>query len=326
MLGLKSNKDWVLLANYRDPTFMMNPFAFELADYLGMPFANNTRFCDVTLNGKWIGLYHLTEQIETGGNRVDIDEETDVLLTLDTDDAGNGIDGNQSNAPGSFRSDTYGLPVCIKSPKDELLPATKKAEIRADFKQLEDLIKAHNYSAVKARLDLRSLMNFLLIQELTMNVELSSPRSMFMYRTADQVWHFGPPWDFDAGFCFDWGQMMTGHNYFGNYTSLILGSNPASSGSVSAFFRDMFKDARFVSEYKAYWNMIREQLLPQTFAKLENYRHQIETSMEQNYTLWHAADPNFNKQFATEYPRLLQWITNRFNVVNNAINNYPDQN
>ena len=318
MLGLKSNKDWVLLANYRDPTFLMNAFAFELADYLEMPFANNTRFCEVTLNGQYLGIYHLTEQVETGGNRVAIDEVNDVLLSLDVDDGGE---------PSSFRSNVYGMPVCIKSPDDELLTAEKKAAIQADFTVLENLIKGHTITQVAARLDLRSLMNFLIIQELTMNVELAAPRSMYMYRTADRVWHFGPPWDFDAGFCFDWGQMYTGHNYFGNYNQMILGTNPADPGSgwgrVPGFFRDMFKNNYFVTEYKAYWNSIKGKLLPQTFAKLENYRHQIEEPMRRHYTLWNAADHNFNKRFDTEYPRLLQWLANRFQVMDQVINNYP---
>lgn len=38
ILGLKEDKDWVLLANYRAPTFLMNAFAFELADWMGIVF------------------------------------------------------------------------------------------------------------------------------------------------------------------------------------------------------------------------------------------------------------------------------------------------
>ncbi len=37
ILGLDANKDWVLLANYRDPTNLMNTFVFEMGQGLGMP-------------------------------------------------------------------------------------------------------------------------------------------------------------------------------------------------------------------------------------------------------------------------------------------------
>ena len=72
VLGLDANKDWVLLANYRDPTHLMNTFVFEMGYGLNMPFTNHTRYVEVTLNGDYIGLYQLTEQIEVGKSRVDI--------------------------------------------------------------------------------------------------------------------------------------------------------------------------------------------------------------------------------------------------------------
>ena len=56
MLGLKSEKDWVLLANYRDPTHLMNTFVFTTGQGLGMPFTNHVRYAEVTLNGDYIGL------------------------------------------------------------------------------------------------------------------------------------------------------------------------------------------------------------------------------------------------------------------------------
>ena len=36
ILGLDANKDWVLLANYRDPTHLMNTFVFEMGQGLGI--------------------------------------------------------------------------------------------------------------------------------------------------------------------------------------------------------------------------------------------------------------------------------------------------
>ena len=81
ILGLKSNKDWVLLANYRDATDLMNVFVFELGKALNMPFTNNSRFVEVTLNGDYSGLYQLTEQIEVAKSRVDINEKNGILLS-----------------------------------------------------------------------------------------------------------------------------------------------------------------------------------------------------------------------------------------------------
>ena len=74
IVGLAAEKDWVLLANFRDPTHMMNTFVFELGRVMGLPYTNHSRFMEVNLNGEYIGLYQLTEQIEQGKNRVAVDD------------------------------------------------------------------------------------------------------------------------------------------------------------------------------------------------------------------------------------------------------------
>ena len=57
ILGLAADKDWVLLANYRDPTHLMNTFVFEMGERLGIPFPNHTRYVELTINGDYKGLY-----------------------------------------------------------------------------------------------------------------------------------------------------------------------------------------------------------------------------------------------------------------------------
>lgn len=42
LLGLDKAKSWVLLANYRDVTDMMNTFVFEMGQWLGLPYTNHT--------------------------------------------------------------------------------------------------------------------------------------------------------------------------------------------------------------------------------------------------------------------------------------------
>ena len=73
MVGLPANKDWVLLADYRDITHMMYAVGFWLARELGLPCANHIRWVTLSLNGEDMGLYALTELVEEGGNRVPLD-------------------------------------------------------------------------------------------------------------------------------------------------------------------------------------------------------------------------------------------------------------
>ena len=52
MLGMAKAKSWVLLANYRDVTDLMNTFVFEMGRWMGLPYTNHTRYVELFLNGE----------------------------------------------------------------------------------------------------------------------------------------------------------------------------------------------------------------------------------------------------------------------------------
>ena len=313
LMGMSSSKKWTLLANYRDPTFMMNAFALELGDYLGMKFTNHNRFVELYVNDTCKGLYQITEQIKQGKHAVDVSDDKGVLIALDVDDG----PANSPNATDNFWSSVYELPVCVKYPDDELLTTAKKDSVKKVFAELEKLVQAHNYAAVSKRLDLNSLINFLIVQEFTYNVELEAPRSMYMYTDSNSVWHFGPLWDFDAGFDFDWSNMYTGHDYFAEQKTL-LGSSPFNTQTgVSQFFTAMFQNEQFVAQFKAHWDSVKTKLLPMIFTKLDNYKLQIEEAKLNDSELW-----PIGKNFDTEYQRLQNWLTARLSVMDANIQKY----
>lgn len=316
LLGLAANKDWVLLANYRDPTNFMNAVTFDMARYMGMPYTNSNRFVEVTLNGTYIGMYQFTEQIEQGESRVNIDKTSGVLLNLDLDD---GPD-LASSATDNFTSTVYSLPVCVKYPDD--VTAARLDSVKTDFTELETLIKNGDYTALSKRLDITSLINFLIIQELTRNVELVSPRSMYMYKSSDNIYHFGPVWDFDGGFAFDWVSMTDGHNYFGSDTWLMGSTNPAQHpvdayNEISGFFVNMFSSQEFVSAYKARWNEISLNMLTDVFAKLDDYVLHTSSAMERNAAKW-----PIDKTYSTEIQNMKTWLTNRVSSYTNVVAGY----
>ena len=113
-LGMAPNKDWVLLADYRDVTHMMNLTGFYLAKELGLPYANHVRYASVSLNGKELGLYMVTEQVEEGGHRVELDPKEGILLALDIND---GPD-DEPRATNNFWSDVFGMAAAVKYPED----------------------------------------------------------------------------------------------------------------------------------------------------------------------------------------------------------------
>jgi len=316
LLGMGAAKSWVLLANYRDPSYFMNAVVFDMARYMEMPYTNSNRFVEVYMDNQYIGMYQLTEQIQQGENRVAIDEQTGVLLNLDLDDG----PYYAPVAGDNFYSKVYNLPVAIKHP--EGLSADQLNAIRDDFALIEQHIKDKNYTGLSQRLAIKSLIDFLIIQELTRNVELVSPRSMYMYKDGNNLYHFGPVWDFDGGFAFDWASMSTGHNYFGSQTWLMGSGNPASHPGdaynyLSGFFVNMFAQPEFLAAYKKRWNELQPDLLKFCFQRLDDYALHSHEAMERNAKRW-----PIGKDYTTEIEKLKNWLTVRAANYTQVIKNY----
>ena len=320
ILGLAADKDWVLLANYRDPTHLMNTFVFEMGERLGIPFPNHTRYVELTINGDYKGLYQLTEQVEQGKNRVNIDKEEGLLLALDMDDGPENAPGAEDN----FWSEVYRLPVCVKFPSsdDEGQGDEAKRLARQEFAALENTILTHDYDALAKVMDIPVMIDYLLIQEFIYNVEVAAPRSIFLHRDKGGKWTYGPLWDFDAGFDFDWGQMTTGHYFFKDYRETVLGTDPARHISnydyTSSFFTDMWKNRQFVSEVKSRWKQIKPRIMAEFWPETKRYAEACTEAMARDAKRW-----PIDKDYQTEINRMEKWLNSRAVYMDNIVSNYP---
>ena len=314
ILGLDKNSDWVLLANYRDPTDLMHAFGFITAEWLGIRYPNHSRFVELTLNGDYVGLYQLTEQIEQGGNRVNVDETGGLLMSLDLDD-GPGLSPQNSD---NFWSSVYRLPVCIKHPK--YLSVVQLETIQRDFARLENAIKNFDYEGVDSLMDIPSLINYLILQELVYNVEIDAPRSVFLFRDKGGKYTMGPAWDFDAGFDFDWGTMTTGHHYFMEQ-ELVLGTDPVKHTRgyrVSGFFTDLFRNTRFVSEYQQRWLEVKDSILLHSWAEIEKYEVCLQDAKARDFERW-----PIDRSYTQELENMYDWLEERIDVLTSVIAQYP---
>ena len=316
ILGLDSAKDWVLLANYRDPTHAMNTFTFVAGNYAGLPYTNHSRYVELTLNGAYLGVYLLTEQVQQGKSRVNIDKEEGRLLALDLDDG----PGLSPSATDNFWSSGYSLPICIKHPDD--VTSGQLSSIKDEFAELESAIKRGTYPLIRSLLDVESFIKYMIIQELVYNVELNAPRSMFIYRDKGGLWTMGPLWDFDAGFDFDWATMYTGHDYFSSYKELAMGTDPAKSGdrgAINPFFTDLFKHKEFVEQYKAQWRLMKDDVVGAWWEETNKYLDGCSAALDRDNVRW-----PIGKNRESEIRKMKNWLQLRASYLNSIIENYPD--
>ena len=80
VLGLGSNKHWVLIANALDKTLMKDRISAWLGDEIGMEFTPRGEPVDLVMKNKegtfykYLGSYYLSENVRVDTNRVEIDE------------------------------------------------------------------------------------------------------------------------------------------------------------------------------------------------------------------------------------------------------------
>ena len=339
IVGLAAEKDWVLLANYRDPSHVMNAFVFELGHVMDLPYTNHSRYMEVNLNGKYIGLYQLTEQIEQGKNRVNVDDLDGILISFDLDDGPSLSSGAKNN----FWSKIYGMPVAVKYPEEENLSDFTMDDIMEDLGALESAILSirknkNNPAAIKKSmdkvrelLDVQSFIDYLIIQELTYNVELAAPRSMYMHKDVGGKWVMGPLWDFDAGFDFDWGTMYDGHHYFASYKKLMLGKDPVhhagGNGGVPEFFTDIFRSDEFCKEFYDRWMEISPKIMTEAWDNTQKYIDEAKDAMDRNAERWPIYFPSDGNpktliSYEEEIEKLYVWLTDRIEYLTPIFNRY----
>lgn len=301
VFGLKKAKSWVLLANWQDPTYIMNTVAFEISRRIGLPFTPAPNHVELFVNGAYKGGYVLCEQIQAGEGRVEIDELADVLLELDSyfDDTY------------QFLSSRINMPVIIKSPEFEGVTAAERetaiAAIKADYNKMEQAVIS--LSGWRDYLDVASFIDYMIIFEVTRNPELEHPKSTFLYKRAGGKWMWGPVWDFDWAFGYSGGQ-----NYWSSPQShLYTGRNGSRAGAQ--FFNKLFQDAAFKKEYKARWNQIKP-LIADIDVFVGEMGALLAESDVQNKKVWGY---QYTKDYGGQISSMQSWLRQRIAYLDGVV-------
>ena len=293
MMGLTAAKSWVLLANYQDPTLLMNSIAFELGQRFGLPYTPHYKPVELFVNGSYQGSYLLTEQIQVGKGRVDIDATAGFLVELDS----------YYDEEPKFTTPGYQLPIMIKSPED-LADASGYDFVKNAFAALEAAMLDASFpeSGYRDLLRFGTVVDYLLINEIVKNPELQWPKSAYMYQDAVGGMGMGPLWDYDWGFGYSGG----GFSYFAGY----VGSAPKHP-----FFRRFYDDPVFIDQYKARWNAVYPQLLAMP-AVIRQMADRLQKSQVQNFRQWPEAQ---NNGYEREIDDLTTWWRRRVEHLNTVV-------
>ena len=226
--GMKSDKTWIMLANYGDWTLIRSMVAWDLGKMLdGLKWTPDSRFAELFLNGKYMGSYQMVQSIKIDGSRVDIDDTTGQVIEFDPHWKEDGVPGMVGKSgmnyawkdPDEFKEldgggeDPEGLTNAKISAMKTRIRAFETVLYGADG--TKDWSKVH-YSTLAPQddwmtyLDLDSAVDYYLAREFTKDNDADFYRSNFFYtndvdpNAVDPTdpndpdkFFMGPIWDFD---------------------------------------------------------------------------------------------------------------------------------
>ena len=73
LLGMSTDKNWALLANFYDKTLLRNLTAFEISKIAEMSWTPNSISVDYYMNGTYRGVYTLTEHVSVTDERLNME-------------------------------------------------------------------------------------------------------------------------------------------------------------------------------------------------------------------------------------------------------------
>lgn len=270
LLGMPPESDWVLYAPYMDKTMMRNYLAYTLTREMGR-WASRVRYVELILNNEYQGIYLLTEKIKRDSSRVNISK------LLPTDNTGIELTGGYifslDKEPNGWLS-SYPTPGATNQarrqfsyvyPKAVDITTQQKNYIKQTVDDFESTLAGPNFQdpsfGVRKHADLNSFIDFLIMNELSRNIDGYRLSSYFHKNknVGDGRIKAGPAWDFDLGFKnadYCEGSLISGWAY--KFNSVCPGDG---SGLIPFWWDRLMLDTSFVSSLRCRWLDLRKTTL-----------------------------------------------------------------
>lgn len=295
LLGMPADNDWVLLAPFNDISMMRDPFAFDLWNEMGH-WAPRNRYCEVVMDGHYIGVYILCEKIKRADNRLSIakltkSDTTGIDLTggyivrIDPPDEGEksfqsevpgimsnggmgGFGGGFGGGMGGFGGGMGGfggratVTWSYYYPKSDKLTPEQEKYISDYIKTTEKVIQSDNFADPKngyaKYIDVESFVDYIIHTELSLNAD-GLKRSTYFYKTKQNP--DGTGGKLHAGTVWDYNLAYGNCNFANGNNVEAWIYEGGETNPTPAMFKRLMEDPAFVAKVKARWKELRKGVL-----------------------------------------------------------------
>jgi len=346
LLGLPEEEDWILYAPYSDKSLMRNILIYDLARDIGR-YASRGLFAELTINGKYEGVYVFMEKLKRDSQRIDInklkdDENSGVDLTggyiLKIDKTAGTNLGEGYNPQNSFIS-AYSPPDAImnqeiyflyEEPDAEDITTEQKSYISSYIFDFENALASDDFAnpdlGYASYIDVDSFIDFFLLTEISNNVD-GYRLSTYMTKDKDDKLKMGPIWDFNlafgnADYC-SGGETDVWAYKFNERCA-------ADFWQVPFWWERLLQDSAFVVRLKERWEALRGNVFSEAgiLGKIDDYKTMLDKSgaVDTNFETWDVLNtyiwPNrfVGNSYDAEIDYLKNWVNARLTWMDGAIN------
>ena len=191
LFGMPKDRDWVLIANSADRSFLKNYVSYKLFSWLGAPYSPRTKFVELYFNRTYFGVYLLTESIKGGKNRVNIPDDGSAFL-VETDD-------KYRERDQVFVTNNW-LSLNIHYPHN--VADTDAAALIDFMNKWKDYLEARKYTGNDSPskwIDIDAYLRFYWMQEFSKNHDGYGSSTFFTWQKGSTI-QMGPVWDMDLAY------------------------------------------------------------------------------------------------------------------------------
>jgi hypothetical protein len=347
LLGFPDESDWILFAPYNDKSLMRDVLAYKIAVDMGR-YASRSKYCEVVLNGEYVGVYVLFEKVKRDANRVNIKklEPTDIsgdaltggyIIKIDKTDGENNDGWYSTYLP--YPQAQYSVFYQYHYPKPDEIVQQQKDYIQNKIFQFETMMSlgsniSDSTTGYPKFLDTDSFVDFLIVNEVAKNVD-GYRLSTYLYKDRDSrnpKIFAGPVWDFNLAFgnadYYDawettgWHlQFLTDYQNMPSYESFLTPN----------WWRKLFDDTTFRNKVYSRWQNVKNEVVntQKIFGYIDSLTVLLDESKTRNFEKWPVLGvwvwPNYYvwQTYQQEISYLKNWIAFRLNWMDNNMIGEP---
>jgi hypothetical protein len=275
VMGMPSDSDWALIPPYYDRALIRNPFVYTLGQEMGLQ-APRVRFAEVYLNyeeralaeSDYQGIYWFSETIKNAEVRTNLKQlrEPDTELPAISGGYIFKFDQAASEEPklactgsaaisgglGGGRPSGGTCWVDLEVVDPDPLNNQQKTWLTQYIQQFHDTLHQTPIGDYSALMDVRSFVDYLIVNELTRNVD-AYVRSAYYHKNRDGKLIAGPLWDYNFSLAVGGAGTIDPAGGF----------QYAGTRNVNNWYPKLVADPAFMTQVKARYKELRTGLLSQ---------------------------------------------------------------